>query len=249
MHGTRTPLAKWFMAAFLVATHTPGFSALQFQRYAGVPSYETAFNMLHKLRAAMVRPDRDKIHGTVEVDETYVGGRKPGKGGRGAAGKTIVVGAIEVLSPGERAERAGRLRLRIVPEVTAESLVGFVQGAVERGSTVCTDEWQGYRRLRASGYRHIVTDPRELVHIHRTVANLKAWLVGTHHYVSQKHLQAYLNEFVFRHNRRKTPMAAFQTLIGLGEQVSGPTYKKLYAVGTKGGWVHPNPLYRSEQRR
>lgn len=243
MHRTRTPLSKWFWAAYLVTTHTPGFSALQFQRQAGIPSYETAFNMLHKLRAGMVRPEREKIHGKVEVDETYIGGPKVGRRGRGAEGKVIVAGAIEVVGDSVR-----RLRLRVVPDVSARSLMGFAKAYVERGSTVNTDDLSSYNGLSAAGYRHVVVGPMELEHLHRAFSNLKLWLLGTHHGVSPKHLQADLNEFVFRHNRRRTPMAAFQTVLGLGSHARSPTYAELYAVG-RGGWVHPNPRGKSESRR
>ena len=104
MHGTRMPLQVWFNGAYLVTTHTLGFSALQFQRQLGIKTYETAFQMLHKLRAAMVHPGHDRIHGDVEVDETFIGAKKPGKRGRGAAGKVMVAGAAEVLERDERKE-------------------------------------------------------------------------------------------------------------------------------------------------
>jgi transposase-like protein len=252
MHRTRTPLTKWFLASFLATTHTPGFSALQFQRYAGIPTYETAFNMLHKLRAGMVRPDRDKVRGFVEVDETYIGGPHEGKRGRGAEGKAIVAAAIEVLDEGQRKtqRRVGRLRMRVIPDVSARSLVGFVKENVEQGSVVITDDFQSYDPLHAAGFtHHVVSDSRQMEHIHRAFGNLKTWLEGTHHGVSEKHLQAYLNEFVFRFNRRRTPMAAFQTVLGMASHAQGPTYAKLYGVGRAGGWIHPNPRRALAMRR
>jgi len=248
MHRTRTPLTTWFWAAFLVSTHTPGFSAAQFQRYAGIRNYKVAFHMLHKLRAAMVRPARDRLRGLVEVDETYIGGPKEGKRGRGAAGKALVAAALEVLDEGEKKERAGRLRLRIIPDASAASLHGFIQDAVGPGATIRTDDWSGYEGVPRHGYVHQIVGPKEVEHIHRTFGNLKTWLEGTHHGVSRKHLQAYLNEFVFRHNRRRTPMAAFQTVLGLASHATAPTYRQLLAAGTKGGWVHPNLLGVSESR-
>ena len=240
MHATRMPLRLWFNAAYLLTTHTPGFSALQFQRQLGIRTYETAFQMMHKLRSAMVRPDHDRIHGDVEVDETLIGARKPGKRGRGAAGKVIVVGAVEVLEREERKERVGRLRLQVVPDGSAASLVGFVVSNVEAGSVVRTDGLNSYNKLAQKGYTYRMVETLELEHIHKTFCNLKTWIEGTHHGVSKKHTQAYVNEFVFRHNRRRTPMAAFQTVLGLATRTEGPTYAELYAVGPRGRWRHPN---------
>ncbi len=248
MEGTRTPLRIWFYAAFHIATHTPGFSAVQLQRELGIKRYETAFNILHKLRSAMIRPDRDKIHGLVEVDETYIGGPKSGKRGRGAEGKSIAIGAIEVLGKTERRKRAGRLRLCIIPNVQGRTLISFVKQNVEPRSNVQTDDWQGYDGLSTAGYRHQIVGNKELLRIHHTFGNLKTWLKGTHHGVSAKHLQAYVNEFVFRHNRRHTPMAAFQTVLGLAVHAQGPTYEQLYAAGKQGGWVHPKRPLRSLSR-
>ncbi|MFC2016161.1 IS1595 family transposase [Chloroflexota bacterium] len=239
MHRSKMPLKLWFHAAYLVATLTPGMSALQFQRQIGLSSYQTAFTMLHKLRAAMVRTGRDRISGTVEVDETYIGGERPGKVGRGALGKVIVVGAVDL-----RSKYANRVRLQVIPNVTQATLTEFVKANIVEGSTIKTDDWLGYNKLVNVGYNHIVSP--ELTHIHRVFSNLKTWLIGTHHGVSKQHLQAYLNEYAFRFNRRKTPMAAFQTVLGLTKERLGPTYKGLYAV-SKGqkGWIHPtNPLVK-----
>ena len=149
MHGTRMPLQMWFWGAYLVTTQTPGESAVQFQRQLGIKSYETAFQMLHKLRAAMVRPDRDRIgvDWPVEVDETYVGGKTRGEG-KGVHHKTIVAGAVEVREKktpkGKRSIYAGRLRMRVVPDRSAWSLEAFVKESVELHSHVITDGWVGY---------------------------------------------------------------------------------------------------------
>jgi len=237
MHRSRQPLTLWFNAAYLVTTLTPGLSAVQFQRQVGLNNYETAFTMLHKLRAAMVRQGRDKIGGMIEVDETYIGGERPGRVGRGALNKVIVAGAVEV-----RGTAANRVRLQVIPDVTGATLVGFIQEHIVEGSTIKTDEFRGYSRVAAAGYHHIVT--KELVHVHRVFSNLKTWLIGTHHGVSPQHLQAYLNEYTYRFNRRGTPMAAFQTVLGLAKERMGPTYAGLYGV-KKGEvkWKHPtNPI-------
>ena len=232
MHRTRQPLQHWFRAACLVTTHTPGFSALQLQRQLGLKRYETAWTMLQKLRRAMVRPERDRLKGTFEVDETYVGGREEGRsGGRMRdSNKAIVVAATQI-----RGRGTGRIRLGLVPDLSGDSLVGFVEGAVEPGSIIKTDGWQGYAPLKRHGYDHRPQTqgtgknagtlfPR----VHRVFTHLKAWLWGTHYGVSKKHLPHYLNEFVFRFNRRGMPMAAFQSLLGLTGQHEPTTYHMLY---------------------
>jgi transposase-like protein len=232
LHDTRLPLSKWFWAAYLVATHTPGISAVQLQRQLGLKRYETAWAMLQKLRRAMVRPERDRITGMVEVDDAYVGGLEKGRrGGRQQGGsKAIVAAAVEI-----RGHGSGRIRLGVVPNVSGDSLVGFVEGAVAPGSVVLTDGWMGYVPLKKKGYDH---QPKTqgagenatklLPRVHRVFSNLKTWLKGTHHGVGRKHLPHYLNEFTFRFNRRHTPMAAFQTLLGLAGQHTPTTYKMLY---------------------
>jgi transposase-like protein len=249
MHATRTPLQVWFWAAYLVTTQTSGESALQFQRQLGVSRYETAFQILHKLRAAMVRPDRDRIGGKwqVEIDEAFVGGKTRGEG-RGVHHKVIVAGAVEVRTKtekgGKRALYAGRLRLRMVRDRSAKALEAFVITSVEPHSHIITDGWVGYDGLTVQGYDHAPVvlggDPEEaekaLPMIHLVFSNLKAWILGTHHGVSQQHLQAYLNEFVFRFNRRFYPMTAFNSLLGIATRVEAPTYDALYS----GEWTHPS---------
>jgi len=243
MHRSRMPLDKWFQAAYQVTTSTPGKSALQFQRQVGLQRYETAFTMLHKLRAAMVRTDRDRLTGLIEADETYIGGEREGKPGRGAEGKVIVAGVVEVRNTG-KGTAANRIRLMVIPDVTQRTLNEFIRHNVVTGSTIRTDDWVGYNRLSENGYQHIVS-PDELIHIHRVFSNLKTWLLGTHHgAVRKQHLQAYLNEYTFRFNRRNTPMAAFQTVLGLAKERMGPTYHGLYGIakGQK-AYVHPaNPI-------
>lgn len=237
LHRTRVPLRLWFSAAYLVTTHTPGFSAVQLQRQLGLGRYETAWTMLQKLRRAMVRPERDRLSGLVEVDETYLGGVEAGRrGGRQRdSDKAIVVGAVEV-----RGRGSGRVRLAVVEDLSAASLVPFVEAAVVPGSTVLTDGWQGYAPLRKA-YDHrpsTVGDPKNasklFPRVHRTFSNLKTWLNGTHHGVSSKHLPHYIDEFVFRFNRRRTPMAAFQSLLGLTTQHGPTTYKMLYGAEATG---------------
>jgi len=257
MERSHTALCVWFWGAYLVSSHTPGISALQFQRQLGLGRYETAFQMLHKLRAGMVRPNRDCIGGQwpVEIDKTLVGGRTRGEG-RGVHHKAIVVGAVEVRrgkaeqtrEPGAARPRrsgtyAGRLRLRVSPDRGKVALEKFVTQNVAPGSHVATDGWQGYDNLANLGYDHkpvvMDGDPEKaeahLPMIHLVFSNLKTWLRGTHHGVSQQHLQAYLNEFTFRFNRRFWPFNAFNSLLGIGVTAEAPTYEGLYS----GKWVHP----------
>ena len=156
---TRMPLQLWFAAAYLVTTHTPGFSAQQLQRQLGLGRYETAWVMLHKLRRAMVRPERDRLSGTVEMDETYVGGVEEGRrGGRQRdSKKSIVAGAVEV-----RGHGSGRIGLAVVADLSAASFARFAAEAIEPGSIVLTDGWHSYRALSGS-YEHrpaVVGDPK-----------------------------------------------------------------------------------------
>lgn len=255
MERTHSPLSTWFWGAYLVASMTPGMSAVQFQRQLGLSRYETAFQILHKLRAGMVRPRRDRIGGnakeSVEVDETWIGGATRGKG-RGNHDKTLVVAAVEIrrrkpepekAAPRRGGRYAGRVRLEVAPDRSAESLCGFVESAVTPGAMVVTDGWSGYASLAARGYQHtaIVEDgdpavvEEYLPIVHLVFSNLKSWLRGCHHGVSPRHLQAYLNEFAFRFNRRFYPFNAFRSLLAIGGEVSAPTYAELYSSD----WHHP----------
>ena len=189
----------------------------------------------------MVAPERSRLRGFVEVDDTYIGGVDSGRrGGRDSLGMaSIVVVAIEVRESG-----LGRLRMEAVDDVSADSLCGFVEDNVERGATVRTDAWQGYKRLGRIGYDHQSFNQRAafdagggetdaVPKAHRIIGNLKAWLSGTYKGVSDQQLQAYLDEFVFRFNRRRTPMAAFQTLLGIGSNRPPSTYEQIRA----GAWL------------
>lgn len=205
---TRTPLTTWFRAMWWVTNQKTGVSALGLQRALGLRSYKTAWAWLHKLRRAMVRPGRDRLTGYVEVDEAYIGGVHPGRGGRQTETKALVAVAVEV----ER-RRLGRIRLRRLANASARSLMPFVQAAVETGSRVHTDGWLGYEPLRRHGYKHRITflegQPRSpsqlLPHVHQVVSLLKRWLLGTHHgAVTHEHLDYYLDEFTFRFNRRRS---------------------------------------------
>ena len=201
---TRKPLRLWFRAIWHVTSQKIGVSALGLQRVLGLPRYETTWTWLQKLRVAMVRPGRDRLSGIIEVDETYIGGEKPGKRGRGAGGKALVMVAAQ-----ENEGHIGRIRLCRVPDASAESLSQAVQDTVEPGSMVRTDGWGGYGQLTSLGYVHAVV--RETGEVgenllplaHRAASLLKRWLLGTHQgAVRASHLDYYLDEFTFRFNRR-----------------------------------------------
>ena len=157
---TKTGLAKWFLAIYLVTSSKGGISAMELQRQMGFGSYQTAWSWLHKIRRAMVRPERAPLSARVEADETYVGGPRPGTPGRGAGGKTRVAGAVESGRGRARGRRLGRLRLAVVPDVSASSLEGFLAANVARPATVATDGWSGYGGLAAAGYRPRAAQPQ-----------------------------------------------------------------------------------------
>ena len=206
--GTRKPLRTWFLAMWFVTSQKNGVSALGLQRALGLGSYETSWTWLHKLRRAMVRPGRDRLAGEIEADETYVGGPEEGKRGRAVESKAIVAVVAE-----QRGRGIGRIRLRRVKDVSAESLLAFLQEAVEPGATIHTDGWRGYAGLPAAGYRHqvtVISGGSELAHevmprVHKVAALLKRWLLGTFQGgIQHQHLDDYLDEFTFRFNRRRS---------------------------------------------
>lgn len=210
---TRTPLTVWFTACWMFATAKNGVSAQGLQRTLEFGSYQTAWTMLHRFRSLLVRPGRDRLSGTVEVDETYIGGEEPGLPGGRARGKKVLTGiAVEVTAP----KGMGRCRMAPLADASGASLHAFVTTHVEPGSTVITDAWQGYRGLDKLGYVHDRRsqraarargdDPAELLPaVHRVASLAKRWLLGTHQgSVDPSHLPSYLNEFVFRFNRRRS---------------------------------------------
>jgi transposase-like protein len=199
------PLTDWFRAMWHITSQKNGASALGLQRVMGWGSYETAWTCLHKLRRAMVRPGRDRLRGVVEMDETLVGGERPGKRGRGAAGKSLVVIAVELLEP----QGIGRIRLLRVASAAAAALTPAALAMVEPGSVVRTDDWNGYVGLASASYRREIIGPdaglgeNRLPCCHRVASLLKRWLLGTHQgAVRPKQLDYYLDEFTFRFNRR-----------------------------------------------
>ena len=208
-HGTRKPLLLWFHIIWWVVAQKTGTSAYNLKDFMGFGSYETAWAWLHKLRRAMVRPNRDNLSGEIEVDETYIGGKETGKGkqGRGADTKTLVVVAAEC-----KGKQIGRVRFKIISESSAEELMSFIKENIAPGSKIITDGWSGYSSLSQSKeYKHEIKiisgsgqEAHELLpHVHMIDSLVKRWINGTHQgKVSPKHLSYYLDEFAFRFNRK-----------------------------------------------
>jgi transposase-like protein len=236
LHNTKTPLTTWFWAAYLMATDKRGTSALLLQRQLGLPRYETAWMMLHKFRRAMVNLAREPLKGEVEIDDTWVGGTQAGlRGSRQLKGRkaALVLVAVE-----KRGRGSGRVRMAVIPNFQSTILIGFIKQNVTPGSTIYTDGLKSFTGVTEAGYRHVARTQPLRIDLRkgaksavpladRAIGNLQQWLIGTHHGVGRDHLQAYLDEFVFRHNRRKTPMAAFQTLLGLGAGRGPTAYARL----------------------
>lgn len=201
---THKPLRLWFEAIWDITNQKSGASALGLQRTLGLGSYRTAWNWLHKLRRAMVRPGRDRLRGVVEVDEAFIGGPRSGKRGRGAVGKSLVMVAAEATG-----KKIGRIRMVRVADASAASLLPALVQSVEAGTMVQTDGWKAYGGLKALGYGHEVIHQSDelgenlLPKINLTVSLLKRWLLGTlQGAVRPQHLDYYLHEFTFRFNRR-----------------------------------------------
>jgi transposase-like protein len=208
-HRSKMPLRTWFAAVWFVTSQKNGVSALGLQRVLGFGSYETAWAWMHKLRRAMVRPDREMLSGRVEVDETNIGGRQEGTDGRGSP-KDLVILAVESQT---QPRKLGRVRLALIPEATTANVCDFITSVVEPGSTIRTDGLSAYRDIANRGYEHAAVnlvhedDPAH-VHmpgVHRVASLLKRWIAGTlHQGISTKHLDYYLDEFTFRFNRRNS---------------------------------------------
>jgi len=227
---TRKPLRMWFRAVWHVTSQKNGASAVSLQQALGLGSYLTAWTWLHKLRRAMVRPSRDRLRGTVEVDEAYWGAEEEGVIGRWTADKAIVAVAAE-----ENGRSIGRIRLARIPDLTRASLHGFIAEAIEPGSIVRTDGLRAYRGL--TGYTHDRKIQRAqpegehlLPRVHRVVSLLKRWLLGTHQgAVDKRHLDYYLDEFTFRFNRRTSASRGklFYRLLQQAVRVDPVPYKKI----------------------
>jgi transposase-like protein len=233
------PLRVWFLGIFFLARHKSGISALQFQKDAGLGSYQTAWSLLHKLRAAMSQEDLRALFGLVEVDETYVGAtRERGlRGGREVGHKTIVVAAAE-----RRDERAGALRLQVLEGISFErDLRPFVEQTIDpEQATIRTDGLASYRPLAAAGFHHdreveghVRRAKEVLPWVHLVFTNLKAWIRGTFHGVSKKHMQRYLDEFVFRFNRRVNEFGLLRAILNQAARTKPCPYAQLTAEAAR----------------
>ena len=231
---THISLTIWFRAIWYIVAQKHGTNALNLQRILGLGSYRSAWTMLHKLRRAMVRPGRDKLHGRIEVDESYLGGVKySGKRGRGSENKTLIAIAVEV-----NENKAGRVRFKIIKDAASESLHGFIEEAAEKGSTIITDGWNGYNGLSNKGYNQEVSNKKDdeslLPHAHTAISLLKRWIIGTlQGSYSKEYLSFYLDEYTFRYNRRKSKSRGllFLRLLENAVQIETTTYRQLIEKG------------------
>jgi transposase-like protein len=236
-HKTRKPLTIWFRIIWWLAGQKNGASALGLKRILGLKRYDTAWTWLHKLRRAMVTPGRDCLDGSVEVDEAYIGGKKPGKRGRGAEGKALVFIAVEVNN-----SKTGRIRLQRIPDASAQSLEDAIKKNIQLGSKILTDGWKGYNQVVKIGFKHEVISQNSVIgedllpHCHQVVSLLKRWLLGTHQgAVRHKYLDYYLDEYTFRFNRRKSSHRGklFYRLIQNAVHVSPTTRKQIIQKSDK----------------
>ena len=254
LHNTKTPLTVWFWAAYLMTTDKRGLSALLLQRQLGLGRYETAWMILHKLRRAMVNASREPLHGDVELDDTWIGAEQAGlRGSRQLKDRkaALVLAAVE-----RRVKGSGRIRMEVIHDFTSATMNDFVVRNVAPGSTVYTDGLGGFAGLEKIGFKHVPRTqplrtelrkgaPSVVPLVDRAIGNLQQWIVGTHHGVSGRHLQVYLDEFVFRFNRRRQPMAAFQTLLGLGSALKPTSYSTIRGakdLSSIGAGRNPNRL-------
>lgn len=230
MHGSKLSLLQWFEAAFIMSGHSNGIGALQLQAQLGLGSYKSAWLLLHKLRRAMVDPARAPLAALIEVDETEMPYRTKddpvtGGGGRSSVGKLLIAGAIELSEDG----LPRRIRLEPLEDFSAASLGGFIGRAGAKGATVVSDGWSGY--LRLAEYRHQAKVVGKMAAhivlpwIHRVFANLKRWAMGVYHGLRRQHLHRYLDEFVYRWNRRRHMRASLDTLLGLATRLGPATYR------------------------
>jgi transposase-like protein len=207
MHGTQKPLSYWFKAMWWFTSRKSGVNAVNLKDLLGLGSYQTAWTWFHKLLRCTIRQGRERLSGRVEVDEFYIGGQKPGKRGRGSNGKTIVVAAVE-----KSALHYGRIRLQVIPDCSGPVLKAFIDENIVPGSTVVTDGWKGYYALDPKKYDHIqqvakhIKDKNSVLPgVHRVASLVKRLMLGTFQgRFGPNHLQSYIDEYVFRFNRRNS---------------------------------------------
>jgi transposase-like protein len=232
--SSRLTLKIWFYAIWWVTAQKTGVSALNLQKNLGLGSYRSAWLLLHKIRSAMIYADRSLLQGDVEVDEAFVGGVRPGKRGRGAEGKQLIVIAAECSG----LKRVGRVRIQRIPDASAKTLQAFITANVRKGATVHTDGWRSYNDVSSLGYKHrprksATVNPDELLpRINIVTALLKRWLLGTlHGRLVPKHMDSYFEEFVFRFNRRtsKARGLLFQRVLENAVNIKPAPYQKIIA--------------------
>lgn len=231
-HKTTKHLLVWFRAIWWMVAQKNGVSAKGLQKILGLGSYQTAWTWLHKFRRLMVLSGRSKLQGTVEVDEVLVGGKTPGKRGRGAEGKSLIAVAVEV-----KGRKTGRVRLATITDASSKSLKSFIEQNIEQSSTIITDRWPSYSDLEKIGYNHKIQssiikeeDEEILPNVHRVASLLKRWLLGTHQsYVNKNKLGYYLDEYVFRYNRRTSTSRGllFMRLIEQAVVTAPVSYEKI----------------------
>jgi len=232
MHGTKKPLTFWFKAMWWFTTRKSGVNAVNLKDLLGLGSYQTAWAWLHKLRRCTIRQGREPLSGNVEVDEFFIGGQKPGKRGRGANGKVIVLTAVE-----KQGKKFGRIRLQVVPDCSGDVLEQFVCSNVVPGSRVVSDGWKGYNFLSQGNYTYhkiiaskINDKSSVLPGVHRIASLVKRLILGTFQgRFGPEHLQSYLDEYVFRFNRR-TSRNIGKKFMRIAQQVTSSTkviYKQI----------------------
>ena len=231
-HKTTKPLLVWFRAIWWMVAQKNGVSAKGLQKVLGLGSYQIAWTWLHKFRRLMVLNGRSKLQGTVEVDEVLIGGKKSGKRGRGAEGKSLIVVAVEV-----KGRKTGRVRLSKVSDASSKSLNSFIEQNIEQSSTIVTDGWASYSGLNKMGYVHKTQKPTAqeegeeiLPNVHRIASLLKRWLLGTHQsYLNKNKLGFYLDEYVFRYNRRTSNSRGllFMRLVEQAVNTNPVTYENI----------------------
>ena len=219
-----------------MTTDKRGVSALLLQRQLGLTCYETAWMMLHKLRRAMVNAAREPLRGEVEVDETWIGGEQAGL--RGSRQLKQRRAALVLVAVEKRGRASGRVRMSVIPDFKAVTIRSFLTEHIASGATIYTDGLKSFSGLLEAGFKHVARSQPLRSQLRqgaksavpladRAIGNLQQWLIGTYHGVSRDQLQVYLDEFVFRHNRRRVPMAAFQTLLGLGTGHKPTPYEQI----------------------
>jgi len=204
-HGSRIPIHLLFRILWFVVIQKVGVSALSVQKILGIKRYATVWEWPHKFRRIMVLPSREKLSGIIEVDETFVGGTRKGKRGRGAEGKLIVIIAVELVQ-----KHTGRIRVDIIENADRKCINEFLKNNIQIGSTIVTDGWAGYADVKKMKYNHQIetktmseNGENLTPHVHKISSLLKRWLLGTHqNYTSDEYLAYYLDEYAFRYNRR-----------------------------------------------